>query len=147
MNIRESLYGIEPYNPPEKLITPQQYRERLLAISKDRNLTQADEQFFSDLEDLRNDLYDLITYNTDDLEVKGNKYYVSTNGDDNNDGLTPKTAWSTLEKVTEFKFKEGDGVYFKRGDLWRGCIIMQDGVTYQAYGKGPSQGFIYPMTV
>jgi len=29
----------------------------------------------------------------------GSAYYVSIDGDDNNDGLTPETAWATLGKV------------------------------------------------
>lgn len=33
------------------------------------------------------------------LGENGTIYYVSTNGNDNNDGLTPETAWATLNKV------------------------------------------------
>ena len=133
---RNDLYGISPYNPPAKLMSEEEYRKRVVALGKGKNLTYADEKFFTDLETLRNDLYDMIAYNCDELSVKGTKYYVSTSGSDDNDGLTPETAWCSLQKVSEFKFQEGDGVYFKRGDLWRGHVVLQSGVTYQAYGQG-----------
>lgn len=136
MNIRETKYGISPYCPPESLMSESEYRARVKAIGKNRNLTEAEDQFLSELEDLRNDLYDMIAYNKNTLEVSGTKYYVSANGDDNNDGLSPETAWCTLDKVSSANLKVGDGVYFKRGDLWRGNITCQNGVTYTAYGEG-----------
>ena len=137
MKIRENVYGISEYNPPETLMTPEEYRKRVENLGVGRNLTEADEEFYTKLENLRNDLYDMITYDKSEVAIKGTKYYVSASGDDNADGLTPETAWATLKKVTDFKFNEGDGVYFKRGDLWRGDITCQNGVTYQAYGDGP----------
>ena len=79
----------------------------------------------------------MITYDQSEVEIACTKYFVSNSGDDNNDGLTPETDWCSLQKVTDFKFQEGDGVYFKRGDFWRGNVIAQSGVTYQAYGEGP----------
>lgn len=136
MCLRENIYGIETYNPPKSLISEAEYRERVIALGKDKNLTFADDEFFCDFENLRNDLYDMITYSTKEIDVTGTKYYVANNGNDNADGLTPETAWKTLQKVTEFEFKEGDGVYFKRDNLWRGNVILQSGVTYQAYGAG-----------
>ncbi len=136
MNIRKTKYGISPYRLPQTLMSEDEYRARVDNIGKNRNLTEADDQFFSDLEDLRNDLYDMIAYNQDILDVKGTKYYVSANGDDNNDGLSPKTAWCSLDKVSNAHLQEGDGVYFNRGDLWRGNITCQNGVTYTAYGEG-----------
>ncbi|MDR2504797.1 MAG: SH3 domain-containing protein [Oscillospiraceae bacterium] len=33
------------------------------------------------------------------VDVAGTKYYVSNSGDDGNDGLSPETAWRTLDKV------------------------------------------------
>lgn len=137
MAVCESLYGIAPYNPPKKIMTHDEYRKRVDEFGKGRNLTVGDEQFFAELDGLRDDLYDMIVYDTSELEVKGKKYYVSTSGDDQNDGLSPETPWATLERVTNAKLQEGDGVYFKRGDLWRGNVILQSGVIYQAYGEGP----------
>ncbi|MBE6787116.1 MAG: hypothetical protein E7537_02075 [Ruminococcaceae bacterium] len=75
------------------------------------------------------------------IKIKGTAYYVSNNGDDNNDGLTPKTAWKTLNKVTTANLNEGDGVFFERGNLFRGKFTAQNGVTYSAYGQGEKPKF------
>ncbi len=88
----------------------------------------------------------------------GTAYYVSNDGNDDNDGLTPETAWQTLEKVVEVNgfwgdaplLKAGDAVFFRRGDIFRlkeigwdpylgdqmALHLLVDGVTYSAYGEG-----------
>ena len=143
MTNRENYYGFCPYNPPEKLLTAEEYRKKVDNFGKDKNLTVADKEFLEEVEVLRNELYDLIVYDASELTVKGTKYYVANSGNDDNDGLTPETAWGSLDKVTNFKFKEGDGVYFKRGDLWRGNTTLQNDVTYQAYGEGEKPKIYY----
>jgi hypothetical protein len=76
------------------------------------------------------------------VTVTGTKYYVSNSGDDNNDGLSSDKPWATLEKVRwaldNHVIKNGDGIFFERGGLWRGSIMCWgvDGVTYSAYGEG-----------
>lgn len=70
------------------------------------------------------------------VKITGTAYYVSNNGNDSNDGLTPHTAWKTLKKVNDTRFAYGDGVFFRRGDLFRGKFTAQDGVTYSAFGVG-----------
>ena len=72
----------------------------------------------------------------DELSITGTAYYVSNDGDDTNDGKSPETAWKSLAKVTEAELCEGDGVFFRRGDLFRGFIKAQAGVTYAAFGEG-----------
>lgn len=67
----------------------------------------------------------------------GTAYYVSNGGCDEQDGLTPETAWKTLNRVNTFAgYKEGDWVLFERGGEWRGQLNAQGGVHYSAYGKG-----------
>ena len=77
------------------------------------------------------------------VTVTGTSYYVSTGGDDKNDGLSPERPWATMARVNATEFKPGDGVFFRRGDLWRGKMIenYQEGVTYSAYGEGPKPAF------
>ena len=70
------------------------------------------------------------------VKIKGTSYYVSADGNDENDGLTPETAWLTPAKVSNTAFLPGDGVFFRRGDVFRGQIIACEGVTYSAYGEG-----------
>lgn len=82
----------------------------------------------------------------------GKAYYVSADGDDENDGLTPETPWRSLEKVwiecTETNgpglLQPGDAVFFRRGDVFRieadfggGFSIQTEGLTFSAYGEGP----------
>ena len=71
-------------------------------------------------------------------EVKptGTIYYVSADGDDANNGLSPRTPIRTLDKMNSLDLNPSDGVMFRRGDMWRGRIFTKAGVTYSAYGRG-----------
>ncbi|MBQ7820659.1 MAG: S-layer homology domain-containing protein [Clostridia bacterium] len=70
----------------------------------------------------------------------GKVIYVSNDGDDTNDGLTPETAVKTIDKVMKMQtiktVKAGDVVLFKRGDEWHEKLTTTAGVTYSAYGEG-----------
>ena len=57
-----------------------------------------------------------------EVTVKGKSYYVSENGNDDNDGLSPETAWKTLDKVNNGPVTYHDGVFFERGGTFRGQI-------------------------
>lgn len=72
------------------------------------------------------------------VTVTGTKYYVSADGNDDNDGLSPENAWKTVEKVNSVELKYGDGVFFRRGDSFRQVCSLETkhGVTYSAYGEG-----------
>lgn len=84
-----------------------------------------------------------ILANNESLEVSGVKYYVSSaHGDDSNSGKSPSEAWKTVDKVNNFKFSEGDGVYFERTGVWREQLRTQNGVTYTAYGSGAKPLFL-----
>lgn len=75
--------------------------------------------------------------NAVDIERVFNRtFYISKDGSDVNDGITPETAWLTIERLNEAELTYGDIVYFERGGLWRGEIICKKGVTYAAYGEG-----------
>ncbi len=94
--------------------------------------TQEDENILAQAEAMKRS----ILSNTDTLKCSGTAYYVSNSGNDSNDGLTPETAWATIQKANEADLQYGDGVYFERGGLWRGQLWAQEGVTYSAYGSG-----------
>ncbi len=77
----------------------------------------------------------------------GTAYYISNDGDDNNDGLTPETAWQTLQALVNYedggRLKPGDAVFFRRGDIFRlqdsqiqAVNIHTDRITLSAYGEG-----------
>ena len=71
-----------------------------------------------------------------DLKQFGTIYYISTDGDDRNDGLSPESSIKSLERLNSLELKAGDCVLFRRGDVWRGRVMTREGVTYSAYGKG-----------
>lgn len=77
-----------------------------------------------------------IRQTADEIEIKGIKYYVSNDGDDSNDGRSEDSAWKTLAKVSTAELSFGDGVLFRRGDIFRGSVKTRAGVTYAAYGEG-----------
>lgn len=71
----------------------------------------------------------------------GAVYYVSAEGNDANDGLSPESAWKTLSKVSQFDFSAGDTVRFRRGDVFRGFVKTHPSVKYCAYGDGEKPRF------
>lgn len=70
----------------------------------------------------------------------GRTFYVSTLGNDANDGLTTNTPWRTLTKVQSSmnSFRSGDRILFKKGDIFRGTLTLQSktGLYFGAYGTG-----------
>ncbi len=77
----------------------------------------------------------------DGLPRGGTVYYVSLEGCDASDGLTPKTAWQTPRRVSSAALVPGDAVLFRRGDTFRDTrtaplIEAKSGVLYGAYGEG-----------
>ena len=80
-------------------------------------------------------------------------FYVSTAGNDANDGRTPSSPWKTVAKVNSSTFNPGDSILFKRGDVWIGRALLPKGVivptngtadnpiTFGAYGTGSQPVF------
>ena len=71
----------------------------------------------------------------------GRNFYVSEAGDDEADGLSPETAWRSLQKVNDVMLGYADTVRFRCGDVFRGWLIPQSGrpgeaVVYTNYGEG-----------
>ncbi len=50
-------------------------------------------------------------------------YYVSNDGDDGHDGLSPGNAWATIGRVNAADLQPGDQVLFACGDEWRGEVL------------------------
>lgn len=74
-------------------------------------------------------------------------YYVSPSGSDAADGLTPATAWATLDKVSTTAYTPGASILFERGGQWRGRLTASSSgsplapITYGAYGAGAKPTF------
>ncbi len=63
-------------------------------------------------------------------------------GKDSHNGKSIDKAWSSLKKINRKRFKPGDSILFKRGDIWRGQLIPKtSGATgnyiyFGSYGEG-----------
>ena len=82
--------------------------------------------------------------NTEEIyDIKGVVYYVSQNGDDNNDGLTPDSAIKSLDRIEALELENGDAILFERGSIFRFKRIIKivSGITYGAYGEGMKPAF------
>ncbi len=106
-------------------------------------MRKATEDFLKENEQLYVKRKNEILNSKENYEVKGTVYYVSNDGDDNNDGKTPQTPWKTAKRVNGSWLFEGDAVLFNRGDVFRGWMIKaMPGVTYGAYGTGEKPRFL-----
>ena len=75
---------------------------------------------------------------TPNMDVPKNtlRRHLSPRGDDAADGLTPATAWRTIERLNMERLLPGTFVLFERGGVYRGGVKACPGVTYTAYGSG-----------
>lgn len=91
-----------------------------------------------------------VIYTADLLDpastASGTKYFVSSStGNDSNNGLTPQTAWKTLDRVVkEGSNIQGSTVFLKRGDSWRttSSFGTQANTVYTSYGFGDKPAII-----
>ncbi len=79
-----------------------------------------------------------------DTQSPGNTtYYVDVeNGSDSNTGISPDSAWQTLDKVNSFTFAPGDTIRLKSGCSWNGVLAPKGNgaegnpITISSYGEG-----------
>ena len=70
-------------------------------------------------------------------------YFLDPGGDDSADGLSERTAWRSLGKVTGRALQPGDAVLLRRGGQWSGGISIaasgEEGqpIRFGTYGSGP----------
>lgn len=120
------------------------------ASNTEDTLTASNEVILAEAELRKDTFYSRIT----DIESTGTVYYISNSGDNNNDGLSPETAWATLERafetywpLTRDLLKPGDIVLLERGGTWyispderegltSDAYNIVEGVTLGAYGEG-----------
>ena len=75
---------------------------------------------------------------------KANTYYVSTTGNDANNGKSISEAWQTITKVNSTSFVPGDIILFQAGATFTGLIDKPQGaggvngnpITFGSYGGG-----------
>ncbi len=69
------------------------------------------------------------------VNVTDEKIYVSSIGNDSNDGKSEQTPVKTISKANEL-VSSGGAVLLRRGDIFRERFSTKAGVTYSAYGSG-----------
>ena len=76
------------------------------------------------------------------LQAQTTYYVDATNGDDNNNGTSPATAWQTIDKINQQTLTAGDSILFKRDEVWRGELKPQNSgnsnnwIVFSDYGTG-----------
>ncbi len=75
---------------------------------------------------------------------EGTNYYVDSAASVGGDGLSPETAWRTIEQVNAYaSFRPGDRILFRSGCVWEGVTLSPKGsgmegkpIVMDRYGEG-----------
>ena len=60
------------------------------------------------------------------VNTKAQVYYVSSSqGNDQNDGLSIESPFKSIDKLNSMEFNPGDSIYFKSGDYWEGMFWLK----------------------
>ena len=80
---------------------------------------------------------------------EGRRFYVSSNGNDENSGLAEDQALKTIEAVNNLNLLPGDSVLFRKGDKFNGEIrfknlrgIDNNPITFASYGQANEKPII-----
>lgn len=88
------------------------------------------------LDSIAEEMKERVLSTESDFYARGRIIYVSNEGDDSNDGLTPETPIATIDKIKEI-IQDGDTFLLRRGDMFRGTILVNNHhITFSAYGEG-----------
>jgi hypothetical protein len=60
------------------------------------------------------------------FQMAATEYYVSSTGNDNNDGKTKATAWATISRVNMTSFAPGDRILFEAGKTFHGNLLLDE---------------------
>ncbi|TAE52180.1 MAG: hypothetical protein EAZ89_08910, partial [Bacteroidetes bacterium] len=71
-------------------------------------------------------------------------YYLSASGNDSGDGLSPATAWKSLSRLNETRFRPGDQILLEGGAVFEGQLRLsgedegtaENPVVIDSYGTG-----------
>jgi Right handed beta helix region len=85
----------------------------------------------------------LLTFSLASCHSQTTDYYLDAgNGQDQNNGRTPSTAWKSLKKINSTKFKPGDRILLKKGEVWHEKLLLSGSGTpdnpiiFASYGDG-----------
>lgn len=86
-------------------------------------------------------------------QASNTTYYVDCGGNDNNDGLSPETAWATITQANNATLNPGDSILFKRDCTWSETKLQanrngtsESPIIYSAYGEGELPRIVGPTT-
>jgi len=105
---KNSMRPDEPFLYTEALLAALRLYDSVQSEITARGSSEADSIILNAADQRR----DAILNSPTTVQITGTSYYVSNHGDDNNDGLTPETAWATLDKVNSAftqDWSNGDG--------------------------------------
>jgi hypothetical protein len=74
--------------------------------------------------------------------LSATNYYVKSGGNNALTGLSDAQAWETIAKVNSSAFLPGDSILFKKGDTFRGYLVIPSSgnssnhIIFGAYGTG-----------
>ena len=80
-------------------------------------------------------------------EISTKTYYVSWEGNDNNDGTSVNSPWKSLKKLNEINFQPGDSILFASNSEFRGGIVFKASgepgkpIVLSCYGQGSKPSF------
>ncbi|MFZ1529843.1 MAG: right-handed parallel beta-helix repeat-containing protein [Ferruginibacter sp.] len=84
----------------------------------------------------------LVLFSLATLTVQATDYYFSTTGNDNNTGISESSPFRSLAKASTLFLSPGDRLLFKRGEIFRGELLMFSSgtalnpVSIASYGPG-----------
>ena len=135
----EQVFNLEgEYSYTEAISRPASDADEYNYKGNCSNLSKNLKGYFDDeAEQLRKEILD--AKNTEkNYKITGQKYYISPDGNDENDGKTPETALRTADGLMNISLKKGDAVLFKRDSIFRftHTLSLMSGVTYGSYGTG-----------
>lgn len=58
--------------------------------------------------------------------VPSGNYFISPSGNDTRDGLSPQTAWRTINRVNQQQYGPGDTINFEGGSMYNGNLAFGD---------------------
>ncbi len=93
----------------------------------------------------------MSTSGTANAILSSQTYYISLDGNDGADGLTPETAWQSIDHLNTQSFQPGDEIRFRRGDIFRETFHMSSSGTAEApilisaFGEGRKPVFSLPV--
>jgi parallel beta-helix repeat protein len=71
------------------------------------------------------------------LSTEARTFYISGNGRDANNGLSPGSCWKSISKINSVAFTKGDQILFEKGFSYYGSLVIsQDSLTVGSFGRG-----------